>query len=229
MGRKRTPGLRKRGEYWHIDKTIYGTRLCESTRTNNLEEAERVLVNRIEEIRKATLFSVRKPRSFAEAATKYLMENQHKASIRDEADHLKLLHGYIGKLQLEQVHNGTLAPFIAARIKQGVKNKTVNLALGVVRRILNLAALEWLDEFGKSWLLSAPRIKLLPLTDAREPYPLSLSGTKPLIFFFASAFTQYGNVWLIRVVVNLKCVLCNGNGKLKYLNSKAVSLLFLNT
>ncbi len=32
------------------------------------------------------------------------------------------------------------------------KTKTINLALGTVRHILNLAASEWLDEYRLTWL-----------------------------------------------------------------------------
>jgi len=68
---------------------------------------------------------------------------------------------------------GTLQLFIEARRKQGIKTKSINLALGVVRHILNLAASEWLDGNNLTWLLTPPKIKLLPVTDARKPYPLS--------------------------------------------------------
>jgi len=68
---------------------------------------------------------------------------------------------------------GTLQPFIEARVKDGVKAKTINLALGVVRHVLNVAASEWVDERGLTWLASAPKIKLLKTADARKPYPLS--------------------------------------------------------
>ena len=71
------------------------------------------------------------------------------------------------------MHLGTLQTFIEARRKQGVKNKSINLALSVVRRILNLAARLWRDENGLTWLETSPLIQMLPLTDARKPYPLS--------------------------------------------------------
>lgn len=87
--------------------------------------------------------------------------------------HLKKLDGFIGNLKLIQVHNGTLQLFINSRLKEGKKTKTINLALGVVRHILNLAATEWLDDNGLTWLLTAPKIKMLPVRDARLPYPLS--------------------------------------------------------
>jgi hypothetical protein len=46
----------------------------------------------------------------------------------------------------------------------------LNMALAVVRRVLNL---EWMDRQGKTWLETAPKIKLFPLKDARSPYPLT--------------------------------------------------------
>jgi hypothetical protein len=38
MGRIRTAGLVKRGDVWHIDKTIGGKRLCESTGETELNQ-----------------------------------------------------------------------------------------------------------------------------------------------------------------------------------------------
>ena len=52
MGRIRTAGLVKRGEIWHIDKTIGGKRLCESTGETELEQAELYLAMRIERYRR---------------------------------------------------------------------------------------------------------------------------------------------------------------------------------
>jgi integrase len=49
----------------------------------------------------------------------------------------------------------------------------VNLALSCVRRTLNLAARKWRDEYGLTWLHTAPLLSMLPLTDQRQPYPLS--------------------------------------------------------
>ena len=63
----------------------------------------------------------------------------------------------IGHLQLNQVHDGTLAPYVAASVwLQGRSHKTVNSGLGIVRRILNLAAKSWRDENGMTWLEHAP-------------------------------------------------------------------------
>ncbi|CZI28373.1 TPA: site-specific integrase [Legionella pneumophila] len=173
MGRKRIPGIYKKGSHWQIDKKIFGYRLCESTGTGDLEEAEKYLARRIDEIRQATVYGVRPKRSFMEAATKFLMENQHKRSIDDDAGRLREVVKYIGDLSLESIHIGSLQLFIEGRRKDGVSTRTINHGLKVVRRILNLAASEWMDEFGLTWLANAPKIKLLPEHDLRKPYPLN--------------------------------------------------------
>ncbi len=173
MGRRRSPGLRNRGGIWHIEKQILGRKIHEGTRTSDLKTAELIVARRVEEIRQTKLFGVRPGRTFREAATKFLEENIHLASIGDYAMHLKQLDPFIGDLPLQNVHLGTLQPFIEARRKQGIKTKSINLSLGCVRRILNLAARLWRDENGLTWLETAPLIQMLPVTDARRPYPLS--------------------------------------------------------
>lgn len=173
MGRKRTPGLYKRRGVWQIDKKIFGRRICESTGASELEEAEMYLARRSEGVRQANVYGVRPKRIFKEAAIKFLMENQHKRSIQDDAGRLKVLVEHIGDLSLETIHMGSMQVFINARRKTGVKTRTINHGLQVVRRILNLAASEWIDEHGLTWLAHAPKIKLLPEHDLRKPYPLS--------------------------------------------------------
>lgn len=169
---KKIPGLVKRGDCFHIDKVFKGRRICQSTGTSDLEEAQSFLARLMEEHRQATVYGVRPKRIFREAATKYLLESQ-KASLKDAALHLKLLDDYIGELTLESIHMGTLQSYIQDRRSQGVKNRTINYALQTVRHILNLAAMEWIDEYGLTWLATAPKIKLLPQLDARKPSPLN--------------------------------------------------------
>ncbi|MEI8183659.1 MAG: hypothetical protein WCG29_13250 [Desulfomonile sp.] len=68
---------------------------------------------------------------------------------------------------------GTLQPFVEDRRRQGVKARTVNCGIQVVRRILNLASGEWFDTDGEPWLLRTPKIRFFPETDKRDPYPLA--------------------------------------------------------
>ena len=173
MGRKKAPGLRFRGGVWHVDKRIGGRRVCESTGAASFEEAEQFLARLTEEMRQARVYGVRPSRTFEKAAAKFVLENQHKRSIGSDVMRLKKLMPYIGQVSLDRVHRGTLQPYIEARTREGVAVGTINHGLKVVRHILNLAAQEWVDENGLTWLAAAPKVKLLPDTQKRQPYPLN--------------------------------------------------------
>jgi len=59
MGRninRRMSGHLLRGGVWHIDKVIHGTRICESTGTSDLEDAEALLMRRLRAARATRLF-----------------------------------------------------------------------------------------------------------------------------------------------------------------------------
>jgi len=186
MARKKTPGLVKRSGVWHIDKRINGRRVCQSTGSDKLEEAERFLAKLSEEVRQASVYGVRPSRTFDQAAAKFVLENQHKRSLSSDIGRLKLLMPWIGSIPLDRIHVGTLQPWIEHRQKEGAAVGTINHGLKVVRRILNLASLEWVDEYGMTWLASAPRIKLLPDTNKRKPYPLSWGEQERLFSFLPS-------------------------------------------
>ena len=172
MGRKKVAGLINRKGIWHIDKVVRGRRICESTGESDIEKAEEYLARRIEQIRQADIFGVRPRRTFRQAAAKFLSEAD-KASIRCDASYLKMLDPFIGVLPLTSIHMGTLQPFTVFKKQQRRKKRTINYALQVVRHILNLAAGEWMDEHGLTWLAAAPKIKLLTEDDKRSPYPMS--------------------------------------------------------
>lgn len=118
-------------------------------------------------------FHSKSKRTFMEAATKFLLENQQKRSLSADAGRLRELVKYIGKCNIDSIHMGSLQDFIDGRKRDKVKTRTINHGLKVVRRILNLASTEWIDEFGLTWLVTAPKIKLLPEHDLRKPYPLN--------------------------------------------------------
>ena len=173
MGRKRVPGLILRDGVWHIDKRIFGRRVCQSTGTPQLEEAERQLARVMEQTRQARVYGVRPVRTFEQAAARFVLENQHKRSLRDDLGRLKNLMPWIGQVQLDRLHMGVLRSWLDHRRREGVATGTINQGLQVVRRILNLAASEWMDDQGLTWILSPPKIKLQPDHNRRQPYPLS--------------------------------------------------------
>jgi integrase len=119
-------------------------------------------------------------RTFREAATKYLNE-ESKSSLSRDADCLANLDPWIGLFRLDQIHQGTLQPYIQHRRSQGVKSATVVRELAVVRRILTLASRVWRDLDNQPWLMAAPLLRMPNWMDAAQPYPLSFDEQRRLI------------------------------------------------
>ena len=166
---------------WQVDKWYRGTRLRQRG-FGSAAEAESWLIPRLAELRAVHLHGERPARTFGDAAAHYVQTHQAKKSLVTE---LILLDGtvpYIANLALQKVHDGALAPYVAARLAAGRSHKTVNLALGVVRLILNLAATSCRDDDGKTWLDTAPKITMLPLLGhQREPRPISWAEQRKLL------------------------------------------------
>jgi integrase len=180
MGQK-TPGIYGAGDAWEVDKWWRGTRLRQRGFAS-YEEAESWLNRQLQDLRALKLLGQRPARIFDGAAAHYLLTHQDKASLVTEAFLLQGVMPYIGQLQLPQVHDATLKPYVDARLKDGIAHKTINLALGVVRRILNLCASTWRDEDGTTWLTQAPKITMLPLVGhQREPRPISWAEQRKLL------------------------------------------------
>lgn len=128
----------------------------------------------MEEIRQASVYGVRPERSFRDAAIEYAQRYKGvKKSFDRDAQDISAVDPYIGDMPLRMIHNGTLQRFILARKKEGVKSGTVNRTLAVVRQILNLCAREWRDEYGLTWLETAPAISGVDWQDKRKPYPIT--------------------------------------------------------
>lgn len=184
MARKTITGLSQRQGIWHIDKKINGERLYESTGTGDREEAERYLIHRLEKLRQQKIYGVRQVRIWREAATRFLLEFRDQPSIKLSAQYLMQLDPYIGELPLTHIDDHALAPFIRDKllggvledgtIKKGVSNRTVNIAIERVIRVLNLCARKWRDDERRPWIDSVPMLtKLEEKKSSRKPYPLS--------------------------------------------------------
>jgi hypothetical protein len=184
--RNRMPGLRRKGDIWHIEKRckyVEGGWLRESTETASRAEAEDCLIRRLAEIESAARRKSEGAYSFEEAAYRYLEEIAQKSSADTIAMHLDQLFPFIGANTLEQVHDGTLKAFVDHETARGKAPKSVNNAIGVVSAVLNRAARVWRSEDGTPWLkLAPPKLSRLPTTGRQsKPYPLSWAEQDRLV------------------------------------------------
>jgi integrase len=168
-------------ELWQVDKWKRGTRFRQRG-FESFDDAERWLIKQLADQREVLVHGQRATYTFDQAAAHYVSLHGQKASLETEIYMLQSVMPFIGSLELHQVHDGTLAPYKTKRLEDGRAHKTINLALGVVRRILNLAATSWRDESGKTWLEQAPKITLLPLVGhQREPKPITWGQQRTLL------------------------------------------------
>lgn len=93
-----------------------------------------------------------------DAVVRWIAETTHKASQADDKSHLRWLDKYLSGVELKDINRDVLDRVMAARLREGLANATVNRMLEVVRAILRKAAYEW------DWTDKAPRVRLL-----REP------------------------------------------------------------
>lgn len=111
---------------------------------------------------------------FSDCAARYLAESQHKRNIDVIRWHVALLLKHFAHVEPHRIHDGTLAPFVAQRLAEGVAASTINRSLEVVRTILNRAARAYRDDDGRPWLdgVLPPLITMLP-EEGRLPHPIS--------------------------------------------------------
>ncbi|WP_244215074.1 tyrosine-type recombinase/integrase [Pseudomonas sichuanensis] len=169
---------------WKIDKVYRGERIQESTGTCDRQEAEQYLIHLLEKMRQRKVYGAREIKTFATAAAKYLVENKEQPSIRLTALYLEQVVEYIGHLPLTHIDDEALAAYVRDRkadsvlpdgkVKKGVSNRTVNIAIERVIRVLQLACRKWRDEERRPWLDSVPLLtKLDEKKSSRQPYPMS--------------------------------------------------------
>src|SRR5574337_761670 len=110
-------------------------------------------------------------RGFREAATRFLEEFADQPSAWLSALYLEQLDPFIGHLPLSHIDDEALKPFIKFKrqpvVKEGVtvqgpaSNRTINIALQRVVRILHLANRNWRDEMKRPWQTAVPAITML--------------------------------------------------------------------
>lgn len=180
MSKKRNtmPGLRLKGAIYHIEKRCKyakGGWLRESTGTPSRIEAEEYLIQRLASVKQEAARQSQAIYTFEQAALRYLEDIAHKPSAVTIAINIDQLLPFIGQLPLEQIHDGTLKPFIDHEQQRGIAPKSVNNVLAVISATLNRAARVWRHEDGSPWLCFAPPRITRQSTKGRQakPYPLS--------------------------------------------------------
>ncbi len=157
MARERGLYRRKDSRFWWINLVLAdGRRVCQSTGCVDRTAAEAFAVRLKGEALEARQQGLLGIVVWQQAVVRYLEEFGDKKSLPDDRFHLQKLDPYLRSRRLDAIDMTVLQPFIRDRkSKDGVSNATVNRALEVVRRILNVAHQDW------RWLRAVPKIRML--------------------------------------------------------------------
>ncbi|HZF24978.1 MAG TPA: tyrosine-type recombinase/integrase [Steroidobacteraceae bacterium] len=173
MASTRTPGITSIDGRRFIDKRYRGIRIGMRVGAITQEKAELRLHAEVQRIDLDLARRAHPQPLFRDCAARYLAQSRDKNSIETIRVHVGLLMRHLGTLEPHQIHDATLAPFIAARLAEGASPTTVNRSLEVVRTILNRSARSYRDDDGFPWLSTLPpMITMLP-ESRRLPYPIT--------------------------------------------------------
>jgi integrase len=172
----------KRGSTWWTDFSIGNRRFRLSLQTSDHREAAHREKMRISEAQNGGGLLPRKVAKLTvtEAAEIYMMRRQSEVSastIRLEGDALKQVKRHLGTAMLGSLTAESIASYVQRRKAERIGNRTVNIEVGVLRRILK--------QF-KLWHLMGENYKPLPepkdvgraLTPAQELRLFSVASTR---------------------------------------------------
>jgi integrase len=174
MASTRTPGITVAPDgHRFIDKRHRGIRIGMRLGAITQEQAEQRLLLEMQRI-DIDLARRAHPRPlFGDCAARYLAQSRDKRSLEAIRVHVRQLLPHLAHLAPHQVHDATLAPFIAERRAAGVSATTINRSLEVVRTILSRAARSYRDDDGRPWLEALPPLITMLRESRRPPYPIT--------------------------------------------------------
>ena len=150
--------LYKRGKWYWMDAMIDGNRYRAPLGTKNWQEALHLEKEKIAELSNATSNGqwAMSRRAFNDVFDSYIESRKLHCAPRtysSDKDRGKRLINFFGGNQLRQITAELIACYQRERIKSGVGGRTVNIEVGLLRRVL---------KYAKQWSKLADDVKMLP-------------------------------------------------------------------
>jgi len=151
--------LLRRGKWWYADFTANGQRYKQSLHTRDWREAlsrEKELIAQASAGKLAPSSQQFTRLGFGEALDRYLADRAARVaprSHRTESDHAKPLRHYFGTTAVGRISSETVLDYVRQRKDKGISNVTINMEIGILRRLLKRA---------RRWHLVADDCKPLP-------------------------------------------------------------------
>jgi integrase len=137
--------LSKRKRTWHTDFMVNGQRYRQSLHTKDWREAqakEKSLIALASQGKLAQAGQSFSKLNINEAIERYLADRAARVqprSKRSESDHAKPLREYFGCLPIARIDLDSILAYVRQRKADGLSNTTVNMEIGILRRVLKRA------------------------------------------------------------------------------------------
>lgn len=169
---------KRSGWYW-ADFTVDGTRYRKSLETRSWQEARKREREMKEAVDHGHLEAQTDPKRLLEAVEKYLIAKAVMTSPRTvdlERERLSLIQKYFGDVKLSAITHQRIADYQRARHDAGIANRTINMDVGALRRVLK--------QFGR-WRALQDRVHNLP--ENAQPIGRALTREEQRRLFSAAA------------------------------------------
>ena len=174
MGQRKVPGLKKRGQIWHIDKVICGKRICRSTGTQSKKEAQEFLAQLEADTWRCAKLKEKPRRRWQEAAVQWLSETSHKRTHQGDIDKLKWIDPYLRDKYLDEIDRELIESIARAKEAEGREPATVNRYLALIRSILRAAWQKW------EWIDKVPMVRMRTEAEIRIRFLTQQEATRLL-------------------------------------------------
>ena len=137
--------LVKRGNTWHTHFFVDGQRFRQSLETSDWREAqakEKELISQASQGKLAPASQQFSKLNVMQAIERYLADRAahvQPRSKRSEFDHAKPIQKHFGSLPISRIDADAVLKYIRERKAKGLSNTTVNMEIGILRRILKRA------------------------------------------------------------------------------------------
>lgn len=159
--------LRKRGGTWWIDVVApNGERVRRTAGTGNKAQAQEYHDRLKAELWRLDKLEEKPRHTWNEAAVRWLKEQSHKASAKEDVAKLRWLDRYLRDKELTAINRALIDRISDAKLADGCSNGTVNRVLALLRAVLRRCVndWEWLDRMPKVRMLREPKRRVRFLT-----------------------------------------------------------------
>jgi hypothetical protein len=137
--------LFKRGKTWWTDFSVNGMRFRLSLETTDWREAQSLERQKITQANAGKLAPSNQQfarLAFSEALDRYLADRSVRVtpgSKRSESDHAKPVRAFFGLTQVSRISSDDIISYIWQRSEKKISNTTINMEIGILRRVLTRA------------------------------------------------------------------------------------------